>query len=298
MPTRSRREDAIIERFVSAYEDCAWKNSHIYWLDRVKDGAVEALVTRPDGKTLAIEHTLIEAFVGEREDLKRFERFLHIEKDPALLQVDRIVYIDVPRGALPKRTPWNAIVTCVQRWLQANLAQLGEGDGYHDCTIAGQGIAKPFTMKLHIRVIPSKGSVRGPLIRRWGPTNVDATVEKALTAKLPKLAKTPADVRILLLERNQLSLREEQIWQEIQRRAADFPLLSEIVEIWFAETVFYDVPTDPNWCGYLGFKQYAGDEARLMASMEFMHGVLISRSRDGIAEVTPESRLVLGGGHA
>ena len=296
MPTSSRREDAIIELFVSAYEDCTWKNSRIDWLDRVTDGAVEALITRTDGKTLAIEHTLIESFVGEREDLERFKRFLPIENDPALRQADRIVYIDVPRGALPKRTRWNAIVTCVQRWLQANLAQLGEGEGYHDCPIAGSGIVRPFTMKLHIKITNSKGVDRGPLIRRWGPTEVGASVEKALTAKLPKLANTPADVRILLLERNQMSLSEAQIWQEIRRRAAYFTLLSEIAEIWFAETVFYDVSPDPNWCEYLGFNQYAGDEARFMSSMEFMRGVLISRSQDGIAEVTPESRLVLSAG--
>ena len=284
MPTSKRREDAIIKLFVSAYEDCAWKDSHIVWLDRAKDGAVEALVIRPDGKTLAIEHTLIESFVGEREDLERSKIFQDIEGDPALRQVDRIVHIDVPRGALPKGTPWNAIVTCVQRWLQANLAQLREGEGFHDCRIAGSGIGSPFTMRLHIKVINSKGSVGGPLIRRWGPTNVDATVKKALTAKLPKLAKTPAAVRILLLERNQFSLSEARIWQEILRTAADFPLLGKIAEIWFAETVFYDVSTNPNWRGYLGFNQYAGDEARLVASMGFMRGVLISRSRDGIAE--------------
>ena len=295
MPTSSRREDAIIELFVLAYEDCNWKGSRIDWLDHVTDGAVDALITRKDGKTLAIEHTLIEPFVGEREDLERFKRFLHIENDLAPRQADRRVYIYVPRGALPKLTQWDAIVTSVQRWLQGNLAQLGEGDGYHNCPIAGHGITKPFTMKLYIKIIPSEGFVGGPLIRRWGSTNVDATVEKALVAKLPKLANTPADIRILLLERNQLSLGEEQICQEIQRRTEDCRLLSEIDEIWFAETVFYDVSPNPDWCGYLGFKQYADDGSRLMASMEFMRGVLISRSRGGIAEVTPENRLVLGG---
>ena len=278
MPTSSRREDKIIELFVSAYEDCAWKNSCIDWLDRVTDGAVEALITRTDGKRLAIEHTLIESFVGERTDLERFKNFLCIEDDPALCQADRIVYINVPRDALLKGTQWDAIVTCVRDWLRANLAQLGEGDGHHDCPIAGPGIAKPSTMKLHIRIIHSKGSDRGPIVRRYGLTNVGGSVEKALKAKLPKLAKTPADVRILMLERSQFSLSETLLWQEIQSRAADFPLLTEIAEIWFAETVFYDVPTDPNWRGYLGFKQYAGDEARLVASMAFMRGVLLPRS--------------------
>ena len=92
-----------------------------------------------------------------------------------------------------------------------------------------------------------------------------------------------------MLERSQFSLSETQLWQKIQSRTADFPLLTEITEIWFADTVFYDGPTDPNWCNYLGFTQYAGDGARLVASMKFMRGVLISRSRHGIAEVTPEN---------
>ena len=284
MPTSKRREDAIIKLFVSAYEDCAWKASHIVWLDHETDGSVDALVTRTDGKTLAIEHTLIESFVGERDDLERSKKFQCIEDDPDLRQADRLVYINVPRGALPNRTRWDVIVTCVHRWLQANFAQLGEGEGHHDCPIAGPDIAKPFTMKLHIRIIHSKDSDRGPLIRRYGPTDIGGSVEKALEAKLPKLAETPADVRILLLERSQWSLSETQIWQEIQSRRVAFPLLTEIDEIWFAETIFYDVPTDPNWRDYLGLNQYAGDEERLVASMEFMRGVLISRSRDGIAE--------------
>ena len=286
MPTSSRREDAIIELFVSAYKDFAWKDSCICWLDRVIDGAVDALVTRSDGKTLAIEHTLIEPFEGDRGNLESFFKRLQqrIEDDPALRQTDRsvrvYVNIDAPPDALTKHTSrsWDTIGECVQRWLQAHLAQLGEGGGDHDCRIEGHGIATPFSMKLYIKIISSKGSDRGPLIRRCGPTKVDDTVKKALDKKLPKLAGTSADKRILLLERNQWPLCEEQIWQEIQRQAADFPLFSKIDEIWIAETVFYDVSTDPKWCGYLGFKQYADDSARLVASMAFMRGVLISRS--------------------
>ena len=279
MPTKSRREDAIIELFVSAYEGSDWENSQICWLDHVKDGAVDALVTRSDGKTLAIEHTLIESFLGEREDFEGFKRFLRIEDDPALQQTDRIVYIDVPRNALTKskskNTSWDAIVTCVQRWLQVNLAQLREGDGYYYCPVAGHRIAKPFTVKLYIKIISSEGAVRKPLIRRYGSFDIEATVEKALLAKLPKLANTAADMRILLLERNQWSLDEKRIWQAIQQRAAAFPLLSKIDEIWFAETVFYDASTNPNWRDYLRFSQYAGDDAQLMAKMAFRHGKLI-----------------------
>lgn len=273
MPTKSRREDAIIEQFVTAYEGSSWKNSQICWPDREKDGSVDALATRSDGRTLAIEHTLIESFVGERQDFEGFKKFQCIEDDPGLRQVDRIVYINIPRNALPKgksrSMSWDAIMTCVHRWLLANLSQLGEGEGYHNCPVAGYRITKPFTIKLHIKIISSAGAVGKPLIRRYGSFDIDATVRKALDAKLPKLANTAADKRILLLERNQWYLDEMRIWQVIQSRASDFPLLSKINEIWFAETVFYDTSPDPKWSGHLRFNQYSGDDPQLIDEMAF-----------------------------
>ena len=285
MPSKSRREDAIIKLFVSAYAESAWKGSHIRWLDRERDGAVDALVTRSDGKTLAIEHTLIEPFKGDRENLESVFKKLQqrIENDPALRQTDRItqvnVNIDVPPDALPKRRKsrsWDTIGACVQQWLRDNLAQLGEGSGFHNCHIdEGHGIVKPFSMKLYVKIISSKGSDGSLLIRRYGPTKVNVTVEKALTAKLGKLVNTPADMRILLLERNQWGLNEEEIWQEIQRQKKNFPRLIDVDEIWIAETIFYDTSTNPDWHGYLDFKCYSDGAARPVASMEFIHGQLM-----------------------
>jgi hypothetical protein len=57
---------------------------------------------------------------------------------------------------------------------------------------------------------------------------------------VPKLAKTIADRRILLLERREWTLSEDQIADEIERARSAFPQLNQIHEIWFAETVFYE----------------------------------------------------------
>jgi hypothetical protein len=60
--------------FLSAYDNDRWAGCAMQWLDQQQDGAVEAIATRSDGRTLAIEHTLmIESFIGEREDLERFK---------------------------------------------------------------------------------------------------------------------------------------------------------------------------------------------------------------------------------
>jgi hypothetical protein len=47
-----------------------WADADKDWVDRRKDGGVEMLARRSsDGKTLAIEHTLIQPFVSDKEIL-------------------------------------------------------------------------------------------------------------------------------------------------------------------------------------------------------------------------------------
>ncbi|MEQ1761460.1 MAG: hypothetical protein ABL986_24400, partial [Vicinamibacterales bacterium] len=68
--------------------------------------------------------------------------------------------------------------------------------------------------------------------------------------------------RLLMLERSQWTLSEEEIVREVYRQSERFPLLSKIDEIWFAETVFYDTSKDPGWRDALGVVRYdaAGNE--------------------------------------
>ena len=68
MTTKTRREDEIIWRFVSAYENGTWPIERLIFPDKVKAGGIDGLVTRDDGTTLAIEHTIIEPFVGDIAD--------------------------------------------------------------------------------------------------------------------------------------------------------------------------------------------------------------------------------------
>jgi hypothetical protein len=73
MPSKPRPEDVFIKAFLSAYEDLSWADADKDWVDRRVDGGVEMLATRKsDGKTLAIEHTLIQPFVGDIDDFKFF----------------------------------------------------------------------------------------------------------------------------------------------------------------------------------------------------------------------------------
>ena len=61
-------ERPLIRMLLSGYEQGAWKDASLNWIEEVEENGVEVIATRTDGKTLAIEHTLIELFAGEKYD--------------------------------------------------------------------------------------------------------------------------------------------------------------------------------------------------------------------------------------
>jgi hypothetical protein len=104
-------------------------------------------------------------------------------------------------------------------------------------------------------------------------------VEKALKTKIPKLIKTVADRRILLLERDQVD--ESEIYREIVRLAKNFPDLAKIDEIWFANTSMLT----SEGCVYFTLMDRRG----LVELLSFENGVLGSR-RDDRALLGPAIR--------
>jgi hypothetical protein len=111
------------------------------------------------------------------------------------------------------------------------------------------------------------------------PNDLGVVVEKALKTKIPKLVETSADRRILLLERDQVD--ESRIYQEIVRRAQNFPDLAKIDEIWFANT---SMLTSEGWAYFTLM-----DGRGLVELLSFQNGVLRSR-RDDRALLGPAIR--------
>ena len=281
MPTKNPKQDRLlIDLFLSAYEDDAWADSKRDYLEERMDGAVEVLATKTDGATLAIEHTLIEPFIGDTEDFVRFQKsFLSIEQDKSLIMARHAVYVDVPVQQLEKhqRSP---AVAALHSWLKANIASLPVGRSRHDCQFIVAGNVKS-VLPLEIRVVPLFDPEGVLLIRRYGEEKVGDSVERALSAKLPKLVGTKANKRVLLLERNQMRLSESDILDEVEKRKAQFPSLSDVHEIWFAETVF---GADK----YVGFQMYMN--GTLVRTLGFCEGRLFTKSVNGMPVMVPKAR--------
>jgi len=75
MPTTGDRfEDKLIELFMSVYDENKWAGDLSVRTspEKLMDGGVELVATRKsDKETLAIEHTLIEPFVGDKSDFHK-----------------------------------------------------------------------------------------------------------------------------------------------------------------------------------------------------------------------------------
>src|SRR5271166_5124832 len=137
MPTKPRRENWFIKLFVDAYEDYTWAGAHLCWLDQKIDGAVELLATRKsDGNTLAVEHTLLEPFVGNKSDFANFKLvFLSIMDDQSLLLPERAMTVFIPVGTLDGQKPAGreALAKALREWLRANRLALPDGVSQHRC---------------------------------------------------------------------------------------------------------------------------------------------------------------------
>lgn len=288
MRTNVRREYSFIRLFVSAYENGSWEDGIHDQPDQKdkRDKAVDWITKRKsDGKTLAVEHTLIEPFVGDRQDFAFFEAaFLDIEADKSLAVPGRWIQVFVPVGTLqnqPKESVRNAIVQAVHGWIRANRLLLPDGHIKHPCVTANPDQPR-FDITLSVKAVPllhgpNAGTGLLHVRRQQVEDNLDQVVSKALREKLPKLVNTNADKRILLLERQHMNLHPRRILNEIEKQMDAFPDIALVDEIWILETPLYGTPFGGTW---LRFELYKNDT--LVSSYDFNGEELVMKSEEGV----------------
>jgi hypothetical protein len=239
----ARREDRIIEIFLSAYDGGSWKDADVVPVERIMDGAVEVVATRkPDGLKLAIEHTIIEPFVGEKGDLAQFwPRFEKLNDEKSFEVPDRITRVFVPVGILDGQKPAarDAIVEGIAAWLTTNIRGLPEGwsKSCFDVAIPNKLALR---VELNVEIVPTPDFTSFRIARQQVSVDLDKVVEKALLKKLRKLIAAQAGRRILMLEREHMNLLPEQIIAEIERLRPRFPDFVKVDEIWMVETIFWE----------------------------------------------------------
>ena len=259
---RSYQEGAFIKLFLSAYENGSWVDALHQQPDKVErtKPAVDWLAKRKsDGKTLVIEHTIIEPLVGERADFAFFEAaFLQIERDTSLLVAGRWIQVFVPVGVLQNqpKVAQELIVQSVHAWLRVTRLLLPDGISEHRCAVKAVPGKPPFDITLNLDVVP----LQTGLAAEAGSLHVRRQqVEDNLDAVK----------RILLLERQHMNLYPHMILGEIEKRRSSFPDLAHVDEIWIIETIFYGTAFGGT---YLRFEQY--ENATKIRSFVFNDGKL------------------------
>lgn len=167
-------------------------------LDRNTE-SIDALCTDSSGKTLALEHTRVEAFPGEMTDNARFMEVLgRFEKDPTLAEVGIQTSASMDVGAVPQGISWKTLGNELGFFLKQNV--LGLGIGSHLLTFVQGPISIPLRIEKRASIRNQTGSFL--VARQWPGTSNEPTVRKAFEEKLPKLQAATADKKILLLEQN------------------------------------------------------------------------------------------------
>lgn len=245
MPTKPRREDLFIKTFVSAYENLSWADAELFWVDQQQDRGVEVVATRKsDGKTLAIEHTVAEPFVGEIEDFNVFFKpsFLKLNEDKSLIVPDRWIQVFVPvrtmEGHKRKETS-KGIVEAVREWISTEAPNTADGQHDYQCPVRGVPGVVDFDITLTVttkNVKPGSVHVRRQQVKDDFPDVIRNIMER----KVKKLANQPADKRVLILERQHRNLTPEMIMAEIAKQAPSHPDMALIDEVWTLETIGYE----------------------------------------------------------
>jgi hypothetical protein len=235
MPVKAEpKERPIIVMLLSACQNGGWQHAELDWVEEKADGAVEVIATRPDSTRLALEHTLIQPFVGEKFDSEVFIRaFGRIEKNPALTLPERNLDVIIPVHAIPKGYNWDEVGKDLLDWLLANhTAAPQEGESPHLVLVAATSKNGPLTLPITLRTMHLPGMAGSCLIARDKmPGDLEAIVEKALRTKIPKLVATAADMRILLLERDQIALGDHEIYRQIVKLSGAFPDLARVDDL-------------------------------------------------------------------
>lgn len=239
MPTGPRpSEDAIIDYFLRGYESGAWSQSQRLPLDKEQDGAVEMLATHPGGVRLAIEHTLIEPFEKDKEDFAFFaSTFLPIEEDKSLVVPRLWIKVFVPVGILHGQrsaADRQRIAGALRKWISDNRLTLPIEEK-RDYEVPIPELKAKLQLQVETVPLPDSGVLH---VRRQQTTaTLGLIVDRALRRKVPKLTKTPADRRVLILERQHMNLFPLAIMEEIDQRRSAYPHLAGVNEIWIVETM-------------------------------------------------------------
>ena len=193
--------------------------------------AVEVIARDQSGATLAVEHTLVQPFGGEREDRVRFLAvFGRLEGNDELKVPGFWISIFPSVGAVPKGVNWEVVRLRVESWLRREKDSLPQGKSERSIPDVG------FDLKVILWKRPT-ATGDGVYFGRSGmPDDFCEVVRERLAAKLPKLVAADAKPRILLFELDSVAQGPPNLADCLEALESKVAELRGVDEIWCAQT--------------------------------------------------------------
>jgi hypothetical protein len=284
MPTpKEGRDSRLLDLFLSVYDDGTWANG-LSDKDRPEsraDGGVDKAATRKlDGLRLAIEHTLIEPFEGEKTDFHKHFKSLQaaLRTDDTLRVPGFALYLNVPVRVVPHKKHLQGIIHDIAEWMRKEHPSFDGSQRNCPCPNHPDGFLMLWARREPLPRHPLASFV---IVHRYGEMRVDQTVEKALRDKLPKLTGTQADRRLLMLERDQGWLEPNAIYAEVERLRPHFAALAAVDEIWIMDTASFE-----DGDRYVAFFRTDAVTGRNIEKFEFYDRTLFARFKKGMPVYT------------
>ncbi len=232
-----RRDQRLVELFIGGYNRQFGVGFEVRErpdeTERMKP-AIEAIAHDPVAGSLAIEHTLVQPFMGEKEDNQRFNAAIAcLERNPALCVSGHMILVSTRVGVIPKgkRIDWDEVGNEVEKWFGKVKDALPEGSSVHFVPNL------PFSLEVSLFKRKMRPDVAKLFVMRSGmPDDFGRVVRRALERKLPKLTATPADKRVLLLEMDSVPHSPFKIGEQLDLLQEEFPQLRDVDEAWCAWT--------------------------------------------------------------
>jgi hypothetical protein len=234
-----RRDQQLVEDFLGGYNRYRGDSYKVAErADEVKrqEPAIEAICRDSAGKTLAVEHTLIQPFVGQKYDDQPFlTAITPLETDPSLHFPGYTIRIFSPVGAIPKGRDWNDVCANIRHWLRNEKDRLPDGPSRHQVKVG--------EFSLELTVVKTPGPYpegRVAVGRSRMPDSFQDVVRTSLGRKLPKLVAAGCDKRTLLLEMDGVAHGPWDVTDAITSLQGDFPDLAKTDEVWCVLTMGWE----------------------------------------------------------
>jgi hypothetical protein len=229
-----RHDTQIIESFLRGHNRAygtTFRLSEIPDLGGRQSG-IDALAHDACGQSWAIEHTLLEPFVGEQEDTSKFLKVLAPLQEDASLELPGWQFdLSLLVGSIPRGLSWNDVGSAIRVWFLANRHAIPAGNSVFQVS------GLPVAIDVWVERAPSD-QPRVLVSRRGLPETRDLVVQRALSRKLSKLINTPAGQHVLMFEKADLYTGYVGITMAVDALLANFPQLSSLDRIWVAQSSF------------------------------------------------------------